>query len=835
MAPEQTGGKGPVAAAADIYALGAILYECLTGRPPFVGETVLDTLDQVRHQEPLPPSRLQPRVPRDLEVICLKCLHKTPGRRYGSARELGEDLRRFQEGAPIKGRPVGPLERTWKWARRRPAAAALVIVSVLACLGFVAVGVALTGALRSQRDLAREQAQQFDAQLQQTRRLLYTTQLLRVGAIWPSDPQQGLRLLEDPGACPPDLRCFTWGVLFGQCKRYRQVLHGHPGRVTVLAVSPDGRLIASGDSEGQIRLWDPATGKTVAILHEHAGQVAALAFTADSRMLASGGHDGMIKLWSVAEGKVQRNLRVPDALVVGLAWTPDGRTLASSSGSANGPGTVHLWDTRGTRTRPRRHWQTAPLSPLALSPNGHALACAEADHAVRLWDTRTGTSRAVLRGHTAPVKALAFAPENRLVSAGADARLRLWDLVGEAEQDSLSVTVGPIATLAVHPAGQSVAVGVVRRGQDEGRPDLQVWDLLARRGGLPLRAHGGATSALAFSPDGRTLISGGADRTLKLWDHPGRRERVLMREQTGAPGSVALSSNGAMLAWVRRAVPGAAGNVMDVYDLHRGMLLAPLRGHGGPVRCLCLSADGRMVISAAGNDAEPAEVLVWESATGTLRQALGGQTVAVTALAASPDGQSVASAGLDGTVKVWDLATGKPRVSAQSKGVPWRTLAWSGDGKLLAAGGGAVGRPGVIEVWEARSAQPRQRLDLAAVVNSLALSPDGSRLAWASGGGVVSLADVKARSASEVREGSLDTGMQGVAWLAFSPDGRTLAVAGTGTGVKLWDVPSAQERASLPGHQGGACFAAFDRDGKMLLTAGVRGEARLWYCVAPER
>jgi serine/threonine-protein kinase len=135
MAPEQASGKSKeVGPAADIYALGVILYEVLVGRPPFRGETPLDTREQVRSQEPVPPRRLRPKVPRDLETICLKCLQKEPARRYAGAEGLAEDLRRFQAGAPIRARPVGRLEHLVKWARRQPAAAALWGVSLTAVL-----------------------------------------------------------------------------------------------------------------------------------------------------------------------------------------------------------------------------------------------------------------------------------------------------------------------------------------------------------------------------------------------------------------------------------------------------------------------------------------------------------------------------------------------------------------------------------------------------------------------------------------------------------------------------------------------------------------------------
>jgi serine/threonine-protein kinase len=161
VAPEQARGDRAVGAAADVYALGAILYECLTGRPPFRAETAAATLFQVTYDDPVPPARLNPQVPRDLQTICLKCLHKGPHRRYASAQALADDLRRFESGEPIAARPAGVVGALRKWVRRRPAAAAMLAAVVL----LVAVGAVGAWLFYQQRADARAHQARIDQEV----------------------------------------------------------------------------------------------------------------------------------------------------------------------------------------------------------------------------------------------------------------------------------------------------------------------------------------------------------------------------------------------------------------------------------------------------------------------------------------------------------------------------------------------------------------------------------------------------------------------------------------------------------------------------------------------
>jgi serine/threonine protein kinase len=298
MPPEQAGGQmKTLEPTADVYALGAILYELLTGRPPFKAATSLDTILQVLSEEPVPPSRLQPKTPRDLETICLKCLQKTPARRYATAAALAEDLRRFQASEPILARPVGRVERTLKWVRRRPAAAALLAVSVASLL--LVLGVvswysaelyrsnqeltqgnqqleAANTEVKQQRDNATEakaQAEQrkteaeqrkteaeqakarAEEQLDRARRNLMTAQLWRVAGVYERDPEQGKALLHDYNMCPLDLRDVAWRFYERQCSGSKtRTLSGRTGWVNSVAFSADGKTLASGSQDQTIKL-----------------------------------------------------------------------------------------------------------------------------------------------------------------------------------------------------------------------------------------------------------------------------------------------------------------------------------------------------------------------------------------------------------------------------------------------------------------------------------------------------------------------------------------------------------------------------------------------------
>ena len=435
MAPEQAEGRREsVTTATDVHALGAILFELLTGRAPFRAETMLETLRLVREQEPEHPGALNPRVDRDLETIVLKCLEKHPLKRYHSALALAEDLERWLDHRPILARPATPLHRAVKWVHRRPTAAALVLAASVAVLSTAAAirgyssAAKFRGAFTTERDkhqraqqaLSNEEIQNYPGQILSIDGRLGNTDIIR------DDPNQIAALLED---CPPRLRGWEWGYLKRRLSGDILTILGHSAFVCGIDFRP-GALEARCASElPQNSIWDPGSGASIRRIHGPDSTSYGAAIDRTGTRLATAGSDGQVKVWNIVQGRLEYAFRAHEGWASDVAFDRDGSRLATSGED----GKLRIWSlllnpppgTPGPVPSRVLDGECGEIFGVAWSADGKQIAAAGKDGTVRIWNLSqpAPAKPLILRGHGGEAWCVAFDPDGRSIASGGADRI----------------------------------------------------------------------------------------------------------------------------------------------------------------------------------------------------------------------------------------------------------------------------------------------------------------------------------------------------------------------------------------------------------------------------
>jgi WD40 repeat protein len=820
MSPEQAAGQGHrVDRRSDVYSLGVILYELLAGERPFRGSKAM-LIRQVLEEEPRPPRRLNDRIPRDLETICLKAMAKEPNRRYATAGELAADLRRFLRGEPITARPIGHMERLWRWCRRHRLVASLLLAMVASVLSGTA-GVSYYALVATWEKSAAVQ------RLREKEQQLYVSDINRAQQAWQeAHVRHTLDLLERhlPGADREDLRGFEWYWLRRLAHQQLCTLSGHDSRVGGLAISPDGRWLASA-AASEVIIWEMATGRAhrrlpghrlpvfdvafspdgrwlgsvgcscdfaeplpaeVKLWDLHTGQVAAaleggrarlssaLAFSPNGRYLVCGGGGyspagqhmpAWVMVWEIPSARVVQTLPAGVSYLRGLVFSPDGRRLAAASDGLPGKGdTIQIWDTASWKRSSTWSANTDCAGGLTFSPDGNRLATAGLDKLVRLWDPSAGTTLRVLRGARAGIRSISFSPDGRtLAAASEDRTVVLWDDDSDEPMAVLRGHEDKVSRVVLSPDGWRLASGCA-----DGT--VKVWAVPQNIVLCPV-CPGARPSAigLAFSPDGRRVATIGNDRALRVWDVELALPELVLRGHSERIPCIAYSSDS------RRLASGSEDGLVMIWDLEAGACVQTLHSHRGPVQAVAFSPNGRWLASTG----EGSSIQIWDAESGQKLWTLDGHAGPVSALAFSSDGR-LASADKQGQVRVWDVAGRKPLL--RYDGPPSRTycgVAFSAGGRLLAF----IEASQLIKVLDSVTGQalftlPHRTADLA----GLAFSP-GGRLAAASADGTIQLWDIRTGQQLVTLRGHNEP----VQCLAFGPDGRLLASGSYERGLILWD------------------------------------------------
>ena len=543
---------------------------------------------------------------------------------------------------------------------------------------------------------------------------------------------------------------------FGQ---QRTVLTGHGAPVWAVAVSPDGSWLASGSSDRTVRMWDAASGQQQAVLTGHDGRVTAVAAAPNGSWLASGGSDGTVRIWDAVTGQQRAVLTGHGRRSVwAVAVSPDGSWLASGGSD----GTVRIWDAVTGQQRAVLTGHDSPVWAVAVAPDGSWLASGGSfDQEVRIWDAVTGQQRVVLTGHEAPVWAVAVSPDGSwLVSGGSDGTVRIWDVITGLQREALTGHDEKVTTVAVSPDGSWLA-----SGSSDGT--VRIWDTVSGQQQAAPTGHEAPVWAVAVSPDRSWLVSGGSDGTVRIWDAVTGLQREALTGHDEKVTTVAVSPDGSWLA------SGSSDGTVRIWDTVSGQQQAALAAHRGWVDALAVSPDGSWLVSG-GSDGT---VRIWDAVTGLQREALTGHAVAVTAVAVSPDGSWLVSGGSDGTVRIWEPASGKTQIIQAIHNAAVWAVAVSPDGSWLVSGGS----DGTVRIWDAVTGLQREALTgHDEKVTTVAVSPDGSWLASGSSDRTVRIWNAVTRQACVLMR--LESPIRTCAWL-----GTTVLAAGGVGGLYLFD------------------------------------------------
>lgn len=761
-APELLEGSDAESPAADVYALGVILFELLTGDIPFATTSpdfAPSVLVQVMTLEAPRVRTVRPDLPTDLDTICAKCLQRNPNDRYASAVDLADDLRRFREGRPIQARPIGPLGIFWRWCGRYPMIALLSLMLLLSLVG----GLAGMTVLWMRADTAFHQATQRAGEATTARqdasqallvaeRELYFSDMIRLQHAWDRHRHGLMEPLLDRHrsevSTRNDLRGFEWDFWNRQLWT-AQWCSPEQSAFRLLVQSPGGAWLATVDEHGSITVWEVSSGTQRWTYASSPTRILAIAFRDETGTLVSVQAGRAVVIHAAEDGQPIQKIQLPDTSFPGYggghALDSRGRIFATCSSD----GRVGAWEIETGRELLRQAIPSTATWPVVLSPDGTRLALCDRRAEAWIWDLSTGERIATLSAPAHSLSCLAFTSDNQLLATGgSDRQVRVWDIesgrqLGKLRTDSL------ITSLAFNEDASRVAVG-------EANGMVRVWHWVNDRIIQREQGHTSQVARSLFLDESRgALITAGGDGILHRWPQD---EDAFPRRFAGSRGealSVAVNREGTMIASAgssglirlrfsnsgevvatfgreghhpRVVEFSPSGELLASFERDGGLILWDLRGRvisELPDRvcghAVAFSPDGNRLAVQLADHGKP--VVIWDIPTG---QTIGHYEVErgfVRALSFSPNGHRLAI-GVDhytlagqtqGTSIIWDIDSGEAHLLAQPEGELVSALAFSPDGRWLASGGLVMSDPSAqthLHIWDSRTGEHHQAIPL---------------------------------------------------------------------------------------------------------------------------
>ncbi len=801
MSPEQAEMSAlDIDTRADIYALGVLLYQLLTGRTPFDTEQFLRLgLDEmrriIRETEPIRPStrigalaadeqtkvaksrqaelpKLIHRVRGDLDWITMKCLEKDRTRRYSTANDLAADVQRHLANEPVVARPPSAGYRLQKTVRRHRlafAAAAAVLASLILGLG---TATRLFFKEQAARREVAAAASEIDRQKSEAERknVEYRAMLVEAARLDCAvarekilDGQESDAFAHLARACAFDPESTlaaqmavaslgTWNQVFPVA-----VLAGHEDSVSSARFSPDGRHIVTASGDKAARIWDASTGKTLLSLTGHGAAVVSAQYSPDGTRVLTVSMDRTARVWDASSGRV----------------------LAVLVGHEDG------------------------LSSAQFSPDGRRIVTASTDKTARVWDAVTGRSVATLVGHARPVRSARFSPDGRrVVTASEDTTARVWDATSGLSLVTFSGHEDLVLTAEFSSDGTRVVTASV-----DGK--ARIWDAGTGRPVAKPIGHSDAVLTAQFSPDGTRIVTTSVGRSARIWD-AASGSLVAHLVGRGEVADAHFSPDGA------RLVMASSDRTARVFEIATGHILATLAGHEAPVVGAQFSPDGTRVVTASRDKT----ARVWLPMSNRSSDLLVGHEDWVVSGQFSPDDARVLTVSLDKTVRMWDAATGKPLSMVGGRMGVWDAQFSPDGGRIVTASDHTNAYIWILATGEKAGILSGHEGEL----RSAQFSPDGTRVVTAS-------VDRTARIWDAATGRTLVTLLgheNRVLWAQFSPDGKRIVTASHDQTARVWDAVTGQSLLTLAGHKDMVRTAGFSPDGRRIVTASLDRTARVW-------
>ena len=849
MSPEQAVMSSlDIDTRSDIYSLGVLLYELLTGSTPFDAKELMASgieamRKTIREKEPVRPStrfatlqgeeltttakrrsadtsKLLYQLQGDLDWIVMKCLEKDRARRYETANGLAADLNRHLSNEPVVARPPSAAYRLQRaWLRNKLAFSAGTAVAAALVIGIVISGWQAFEASRArnaeqQQRLAAQAAQnkaesaqqaekqehlRADVEKTEARRYLYVAQMNLAQQAWEQNNLGRLRqLLEEMQESPN--RGFEWYYWQRETHLPLKTLRGHLGDVTSVAFSPDGQRIVTGSWDQTAKVWEVASGRELLKLEGHTAPIWCVAISPDGQRIVTGSWDQTARVWEAVTSRPLLTLKGHSGPIRSVAFSPDGQRIVTGSWDQ----TAKVWEAASGRVLLTIEGNNGNVGCVAFSPDGQRVVTGLGDNTAKVWEAVSGRELFTLKGHGHQVRSVAFSPDGlRIVTGSDDQTAKVWEAASGRLMLTLKGHGAEIYCVAFSPDGQRIATG----SWDQ---TAKVWEAASGRELLTFKGHSAAIWSVAFSPDSKRIVTGSWDQSAKVWEVVSGGDLLPLSGHTDRIRSVAFSPDG------QRIVTGSEDHTAKVWEAATSRPLLTLKGHSAGIGSIAFSWDGQRIVT--GSDDRTAEV--WEAASGRALLPLKGHMDRISCVAFSPDGQRIVSGSWDQTAKVWEAASGRELLTLEAHSGMISSVAFSPDGQQI-----VTTSADQAKVWEAASG--RELLTLkghSARITSVTFSPDGRQIVTGSWDNTAKVWE----TASGRELLTLNGHNGGISSLAFSPDGQRIVTGSDDNTAKVWEATSGRELLPLKGHNGGISSVAFSPDGRRIVTGGRDEMAKVW-------